>query len=343
MVREIFGEVGVELSSAEAGRISVNASAMPFVEELIARSDRLGVEVKVGLGGSVIVDAGVNVKGSYEAGRLVTLACMGGLGEASISTRSFDGHTLPSITVETSHPVESLLASQFAGWRIKTEDYFAMGSGPARALSLDPKELYEEIGYRDRSEKAVLVLEASKPPTDQALKYIAEKCRVNLKNLYVVVAKTSSVVGSVQISGRIVETGLHRLKTLGLNPKSVVHGIGCAPIAPIHPDDLKAMGRTNDVITYAGEAFFTVDVEDDEKLSNMVRSAPSSSSKDYGKPFYEIFKAAGYDFYKVDPGFFAPAVVVVNNLRSGATYSAGELNWSVLRQSLQYTRLKAWT
>jgi methenyltetrahydromethanopterin cyclohydrolase len=316
---------------------------MPFIEELIAKSERLGVEVTVGLGGAVIVDAGVKARGSYEAGRLVALACMGGLGEASISTRSFNGHTLPAITVETSHPVESLLASQFAGWRIKTEDYFAMGSGPARALSLDPKELYDEIGYRDQSEKAVLVLESSKPPTNQALKYIAEKCKVNLKNLYVVVAKTSSIVGSVQISGRIVETGLHRLKTLGLNPKSVVHGIGCAPIAPIHPDDLKAMGRTNDIITYAGEVFFTVDMEEDEKLIDLVKKAPSSCSKDYGQPFYEVFKAADYDFYKVDPGFFAPAVITVNNLRRGTTYSAGEFNWSVLRQSLQYTRFKPWT
>ena len=315
---------------------------MPFIEELIAKSERLGVEVTVGLGGAVIVDAGVKARGSYEAGRLVTLACMGGLGEASISTRSFNGHILPAITVETSHPVESLLASQFAGWRIKTEDYFAMGSGPARALSLDPKELYDEIGYRDQSEKAVLVLESSKPPTTQALKYIAEKCKVNLKNLYVVVAKTSSIVGSVQISGRIVETGLHRLKTLGLNPKSVVHGVGCAPIAPLHPDDLKAMGRTNDVITYAGEVFFTVDMEEDEKLIDLVKKAPSSCSKDYGQPFYEVFKAADYDFYKVDPGFFAPAVITVNNLRRGTTYSAGEFNWSVLRQSLQYTRFKPW-
>ncbi|MEM2902130.1 MAG: methenyltetrahydromethanopterin cyclohydrolase [Candidatus Bathyarchaeia archaeon] len=331
------------MSSDEEEQISVNNSAMPFVEELIAKSERLAVDVTLGVGGSVIVDAGVKAKGSYEAGRLVTLACMGGLGEASISIRSFNGYTLPTITVETSHPVESLLASQFAGWRIKTEDYFAMGSGPARALSLDPKELYEEIGYRDQSEKAVLVLESSKLPTDQALKYIAEKCKVNLKNLYVVVAKTSSIVGSVQISGRIVETGLHRLKTLSLNPKSVVHGIGSAPIAPIHPDDFKAMGRTNDVITYAGEVFFTVNMEDDERLCELVKSAPSSSSKDYGKPFYEVFKAADYDFYKVDPGFFAPAFIAVNNLSSGATHSAGEVNWSVLRRSLQYTRFKPWT
>ncbi len=215
-----------------------------------------------------------------------------------------------------------------------------MGSGPARALSLDPKELYEEIEYKDASGKAVIVLESSQIPTDAALEYIAGKCKVELKNLYVMVAKTSSIVGSVQISGRIIETGLHRLKTLGLNAKDVIHAIGCAPIAPIHPDDMKAMGRTNDVITYAGETFYIVNLDEDEYLENILKKAPSNSSKDYGKPFYEIFKSVDFDFYKVDPGIFAPAKITINNLKKGRTLSAGVLNWDVLSKSLEDITIK---
>lgn len=320
-------------------QISVNNMAIPVFEELISQSDRLAVTVLEGHGGAVVVDAGVNERGSFRAGKLVTEICMGGLGEAKITTRTYNGHILPAVTVETSYPTEALLASQFAGWRIKTKDYFAMGSGPARAISLDPKELYEEIGYQDSADKAVIVLESTNLPTDLALEYIAGKCQVELQNLYVVVAKTSSIVGSVQISGRIIETGLHRLKTLGLDSKSVVHAIGCAPIAPIHPDDLKAMGRTNDVITYAGETFYLVDSEDEEKLKKILKEAPSSRSRDYGKPFYEVFKAADFDFYKVDPGFFAPAKIAINNLRKGTTYSTGTANWEVLSKSLEYTAI----
>ena len=322
-------------------RISVNESSLPIVEELISKSSRLAVNILEGHGGSVIVDAGVNARGSFEAGRLVTEICMGGLGEAKITTRTYDGCVLPAITVETSYPVEALLASQFAGWRIKTQDYFAMGSGPARALSLDPKELYDEIGYRDKAKKAVLVLESSKLPTDPALEYIADKCRVELQDLYVVVAKTSSVVGSVQISGRSIETGLHRLKTLGLDPKNVIHAIGYAPVAPIHPDDVKAMGRTNDVITYAGETFYIADLEDEELLEKILREAPSSRSRDYGKPFYDVFKSADFDFYKVDPGIFAPAKITINNLRKGTTYTAGAVNWDVLSKSLGFNIIKS--
>ncbi len=42
-----------------------------------------------------------------------------------------------------------MLGSQFAGWRIKDGDSIAIGSGPVRALALKPKDVYEEIGYKD--------------------------------------------------------------------------------------------------------------------------------------------------------------------------------------------------
>jgi len=103
----------------------------------------------------------------------------------------------------------------------------------------------------------------------------------------------------------------------------------------MHPKFDEAMGRTNDAILYAGTAYYMVSYEDDEKLETLVNKAPSSASKSYGRPFLKIFKKANYDFYKIDPGLFAPAIIVVNNVKTGKIHRAGSLNIDVLKSSLK--------
>jgi methenyltetrahydromethanopterin cyclohydrolase len=96
----------------------------------------------------------------------------------------------------------------------------------------------------------------------------------------------------------------------------------------------QAMGRTNDAIIYAGTAYYTVNAEDEE-LKKLLEKAPASASKGYGKPFMEIFKEAGYDFYKIDPGLFAPAVFVINNSKTGKTFRAGKIDVEVFKKSIK--------
>jgi len=317
--------------------ISVNKKAIKLVQDAMSRPEEFGLTIFKDSSGATIIDAGIKAVGGYSAGRLVTEICMGNLGKANITYMDYEGLKLPSIFVDTDYPAISTLGAQFAGWRIKTEKYFAMGSGPARALALKPKELYQKIAYEDDSDEAVLVLETDAYPPLEALAYIAKECEVQAQNLYVLVAPTSSLAGSVQISGRIVEAGIHKLTEIGFDPKKILYGCGYAPIAPIHPKSAKAMGRTNDALYYGGFTYYTVDFEDDLKLKEIVAKAPSSTARDYGKPFYEIFKAANFDFYQVDPNLFAPAVFAVNNIRSGVTYTAGKMNLSVLRQTMGLT------
>jgi len=145
---------------------------------------------------------------------------------------------------------------------------------------------------------------------------------------------TSTIAGSTQISGRIVETGMHKLMELGFDPKLITHACGYAPIAPVHPKFAQAMGRTNDAIMYAGVAYYITSFDNDEELRKLVRRAPSSASKSYGKPFIEIFKEANYDFYKIDPGLFAPAVFMVNNAKTGSTFKAGKIDLEVFKKSI---------
>ncbi len=314
-------------------KISVNEGAYELINSALKNKDILRIRTEK-ISEATIIDAGINTLGSYPAGCFVTAACLGNLGKASITQTSFGGVNLPAITVETNYPIISTLGAQFAGWNIKVDKYFAMGSGPARALALKPKNIYDKIGYKDDSKNAVIVLETDKLPSTNALEYIANECHVELRDLYVLAAPTCSLVGSVQISGRIVETGIHKLSEVGFDIKKILHGWGMAPIAPLHMNSGISMGRTNDALLYGGITFYIVDYEDDDSMVEIASKAPSSESKDYGRPFYEIFKAANFDFYKIDPHLFAPAVVYINNIRSGKTYKFGKINEDVLIESL---------
>ncbi|MEM3585787.1 MAG: methenyltetrahydromethanopterin cyclohydrolase [Candidatus Jordarchaeaceae archaeon] len=316
--------------------ISVNKQAKLLVDQMIEKSHLLQVEVTKTGNGAHVIDAGVNVKGSIAAGELATGVCLGGLGEAKVITAQYGDVSLPSIMVSTSYPSISTLGSQFAGWRIadRSGKFFGMGSGPARALSLKPKKIYEEISYHDESDVAVLFLEADKIPSEEVVEVIAEGCDVKPNQLYLIVAPTNSMVGSIQISGRVVETGIHKISESGLDPKKIVYANGSAPVAPIHPDSTKAMGRTNDMIIAAGHVNLFVDFEDDKELEEIVKKTPSSASKSYGKPFYQTFKEANFDFYKIDPGIFAPASILVNNIRTGKSHTAGKIDVPLLKSSI---------
>jgi methenyltetrahydromethanopterin cyclohydrolase len=317
-------------------KLSVNRLALPLVKRLCDQADEYGVIVKKKVSGATLIDAGIKAKGGYIAGQIITEICLGNLGKADITYKRYSDLEFPSVFVYTDYPAISTLGSQFAGWQVKSGKYVAMGSGPARASSLKPKELYEKIGYKDISDVAVLVLETSKEPPEEAIRKICEECSIDSENLFLVLVPTSSVAGSVQISGRIVETGLHKLTELGFDPKLVTHACGYAPIAPVHPKLAQAMGRTNDAIIYGGTAYYTVSYDDDEELKNLLGNAPASASKSYGKPFMEIFKEAEYDFYKIDPGLFAPAVFMINNSKTGKTFRAGKMDMEIFKKSIRF-------
>lgn len=314
--------------------LSVNERAMKIVEEVISNPEYYGVRVEKVENGGVIIDAGVKARGGYEVGLKITEICMGGLGRAHLTVQQYGDFVLPAVVVHTDEPCIATLGSQFAGWRIKVGDFFALGSGPARAISQEPKELYRKIQYKDESDVAVIVFESDKYPSADVFKYVADKCHVDPSRVYSVITPTSSIAGCTQISGRIVETGIHKLTELGFDPRKIIYGAGVAPIAPVHPKFARAMGRTNDVIIASGQVFLTVDYEGPD-LEDYVKRTPSSASKIYGKPFFEIFKEAGYDFYKIDPAIFSPAHLTVSNIRDGKVYTAGRVDIELLKKSLE--------
>jgi len=317
--------------------LSVNRLAWELLEEVCKNPDFYGVKVEKTHSGATIVDAGIEAKGGFQTGKVITEICMGGCGKAEITSRKYGELELPSIFVHTDHPAIATLGSQYAGWQIKEGEYFAIGSGPARALALKPKEIYEKIGYTDDFDKAVVVLETDKHPPEKLIERLMKDCRVSAEKLAIILAPTASVAGATQVSGRTVETGIHKLSKLGLDPNTILHAWGCAPIPPIHPKFTQSMARTNDAILYGGTAYYAIEYDDEEKeLVKIVEKAPSKASQDYGKPFIEIFKEANYDFYKIDPNLFAPAVLIINDVKTGKVFKAGERNDEILARSLGF-------
>jgi methenyltetrahydromethanopterin cyclohydrolase len=315
-------------------KISVNQKALELVDKLVKNSDEYNVAVKNSKSGATVIDAGIKTNGGFQAGKIITEICLGGCGKVQIYPIQYDELVLPSIFVHTNYPAVSTLGSQFADWQIKQGDYSAIGSGPARALARKNRELYEEIDYQDEADATVLVLETTSDPPESVIEKVAEDCGVTSNRLSLILVPTTSIAGSTQVSGRIVETGLHKLSKVGLDPKKAINAFGSAPIAPVHPKFAVAMGRTNDAILYGGFAHYDVKGYSDDKLEQIVKKAPSSASKSYGQPFQQIFKSVNYDFYKIDPNLFAPAAISTCNLDTGSFFRAGEINIEILKRSI---------
>ena len=316
----------------EVTSLRMNEAANEIADRMADRADLLRVRAHRLPGGARVIDAGVEVDGGIGAGLALAEICMGGLGTIAATPVQIAGQTHPGVVVWTDHPAESCMASQYAGWAISVGKFFAMGSGPLRAHARVERELFDKLGYAERADEGVLVLEGRALPSDEVAQWVAGKAGLQPGQLTFVVAPTASLAGGVQISARIVETGLHKMETLGFDVRRVVSALGTAPLPPVAKNDLRAIGRTNDCILYGGQARFTIRAGDDE-LSKLADQIPASSSRDYGTPFYEIFQRYEGDFYTIDPLLFSPAVVKLANLTSGRIHRFGRLRADVLERS----------
>ena len=327
--------MGGGVSGPRAG-LGLNERAWQIADAMAANAAALRVAVHRLPGGTRVIDAGVDAPGGFGAGRALSEICTGGLADIAYPPVPIGGDPWPGVRVWTDHPAVSCMASQYAGWAIQVGKYFAMGSGPLRAHARVEKELFAKLGYAEQAQRGVLVLETRTLPSDEVAAWVGQKAGLAPSQLTFVVAPTASLAGGVQIAARILETGLHKMDTLGFDVNKILSGVGTAPLPPVAKNDLRAIGRTNDCIPYGGQARYTVNA-DDAELAALVPRIPSSASKDYGTPFYEIFKRYDSDFYKIDPLLFSPAEVWLTSVGSGKTYHAGHVNPDVLRVSLLET------
>lgn len=314
------------------GSAFLNDNAQRIIDGMIGDAERLRIGVSTGPLGECLIDAGAKAAGGVEAGLRMAEAAMGGLGSISVCMDRGSQKWPLTIEVRSSQPVLACLGSQYAGWNLSSQGYFAMGSGPARALArVEP--LFEALSYRDTASSAVLILETAEPPPQAIVEKVGKATGLATEKLTFLYAPTQSLAGGVQIVARALEVALHKTNDLKFPLENVVDGIGTAPIPAPHPDFLTAMGRTNDAIIYGGsvQLFVKGSSKDARELAEQL---PSRASRDHGHPFAEVFQRFKGDFYAIDPLLFSPAEVIVTAIETGDTFRAGERDLQMLERSL---------
>ncbi len=308
----------------------MHAGSARLADALAADAALLGIEVSRLPDGARLIDAGVLAPGSIEAGRLYAECCLGGLGRVGIETAPLGKATVLRARVAVDHPLVACMASQYAGWKIQVGTFFAMGSGPARSLAA-AEPLFEAYPLKSRAGSAVLLLETGALPGAEISGHVAARCGVAPGSVTLIAASTGSLAGCTQIAARSVETALHKLMELGFNLETIVAGAGSCPIAPGHPDPLRAIGRTNDAVLYGARASLWVRCED-RQIEAVIDRLPAASSRDHGRLFYDLFREHG-DFYSIDPMLFSPAQVTVVNAATGRVFSSGAVDEAMLGTS----------
>ena len=315
--------------------LSVNTLCRPLVQQLVADAARLRIGSRITPEGVRLVDAGIEVPGSVAAGLAVAEICTAGLASFRLRCDSTNSGWPTWIDVHSAQPVLACLGSQYAGWSLSAskeetggKKFFALGSGPARALAAR-EEIFKDIGYRDRSDSGCLVMEVDRPPPPVVLQKILRDCGLAPDGLTVILTPTASAAGTTQVVARVLEVALHKVHVLGFPLQAVISGSATAPLPSPAADPGVAMGRTNDAILYGGQVHLLVDGSDDD-VRDLAKRLPSVDSRDYGRPFADIFRDYEYDFYKIDPELFAPAEAWVSSRTTGATWHAGRTDLGLL-------------
>ena len=323
---------GPDLGDSAAGEPILNEMGCEYLDEATAELHALGLGYhSPGDTRASVLDFGVEAPGGLGAGLALVQISTAGLMAADVQTLELDGTRWPHIQVATDPPFAACLLSQYAGWKLMTDDYFAIASGPMRTAR-GREELLEVVGYREQATRVCGVLETGQLPNEEVVRRVAEECDVPTGNVGLCIAPTASIAGGVQVISRTVETALHKLFELGFDLARVVAGTGIAPIPPVAEHDLAAIGRTNDAILYGGSVTLWVDGEDDS-IADVGRDLPSSAAESAGRPFIEIFEEADRDFYKIDPMLFSPAEVMFHNIESGRVQRFGRRDEKVLLDS----------
>lgn len=314
---------------------SINKLAMKVVREIIDREEEIGAKVIKMPCGATLIDMGLKVKGSNEAGVLFTRVTLGDMATINLSSWKLnDDYSFGAVDLFVTEPLIACLASQIAGWQLGTGEFATIGSGPARAQAVIASDYYLDMTpYRDRNDEVALCIQDIRYPDNSIALEVAAACKVAPENVYLLIAPSASIAGGIQVSARMVEEVCHKMHAKGFEVSKVVNARGRTPIAPLVTDEVKAIGRINDAILYGGEAEFWVDAEDEEISSVIEKLVSKTSSPYYPELFADVFERAGRNFYKIDHDFHSIAKLQIHNVRTGSSFVAGEINYDVIRKS----------
>ncbi len=285
--------------------MSLNEQAAELCRIACQQSAELGITASWMDARCQLLDFGIEAPGSLAAGLMLARICLSD--EGAVKTSVDETQPNGRIVVESQHPLTACMASQYAGWQIATDGFFGMCSGPIRAVYAR-EELFGHYKLSEESTSVVAVFETGKLPSPPTIEYLRQKLGGRVETIACCVAPTASIAGTVQITARSLETACHKLHELGFDLRNVRSGRGTAPLLLTDrktPNaDLVAMGACNDAILFGGSVELTVDC-DDEQIERVGSQTPSSSSPQFGRPFAELMRQFGGDFYQLDPLLFA--------------------------------------
>ena len=238
------------------------------------------------------------------------------------------GEPWPGVQVWTDHPAIACMASQYAGWAITPDGYFAMGSGPLRAKARVEHELFDKLGYAERRDARRA--RARRPHAadrrcrrvGRATRPASSRRRPDVRRRPDREHRRRRADRRARHRDRPAQDGDARLRR---QPRGAARWAPrrcrrrreerhCAPSA----------APTTASCTAARPATPSV------RTTTSWHGSPSGcrrpASSDYGTPFYDIFKRYDSDFYKIDPLLFSPAEVWLTSATSGRTFHGGRLN-----------------
>lgn len=317
--------------------ISLNRKAMKIVRQIIDNTEDLGCEIIQSDCGATIIDMGLNAPGSWEAAELFVRADLGDLCKTQLGNFTLNEHyKFSTIEIHLDQPLLACLASQIAGWVMGDGEFATIGSGPARSLAVLDSDWYfgDMTNYRDEHHEAVLCVQDQKYPVDEVLIQSAEACHVKPEDFYVLITKTASMTGSMQVSARVMEQICHKFFEKGFDAGQIVHMRGSAPIAPFVKDELKSMGRVNDALIYGSELEVWVDSTDEQIAKVVHQLSGNTSSPRYGDLFEDVFVDCEKNFFNVDHDIHSVAKVQIHNINTGKAFWSGEINYDALERSL---------
>ena len=222
-------------------KYSINKHSNFLLDNLIKNADGLGLIIKKGPLNSIIVDAGIDTHGSVEAGIKISEICLGGLGKVSVTPSFETKSSFNNISVHASNPVLACLGCQYAGWSLSHEDFFSLGSGPARSLA-QKEEIFSKLKYTDTSSATSIVLVVDKIPPDEIVKKVSYDCNVSAEEITFILTPTTSICGTIQIVSRVLEVAIHKIHELNYPLEKVLFGIATAPLPPDASDIISGRG-----------------------------------------------------------------------------------------------------
>jgi len=271
-----------------------------LVSALCDRAGEYGLDVRTMPCGTTLIDAGVDVSGSFAAGLRVIELCHGGLASAALGLVDLGGFILPQVTVESLHPAFSTYRLQ-ASYPVNVETPEIRVCGPIR--------LWLDQTVADESPiPGTVVIESDRLPDDTTVLTIAERSGLPPRSLTLM---NECVVFTLA-------------ESIHFDLSKVRHTVGQAPICPVGRAAQK-QPYPDDFIHYAGKVTLTVAAAPEDDLEALAHRLTFASTAVYGSFFHELLAQAGGVFKNIPEliDINKPAQVTINDLATGRTVHAG--------------------